>query len=138
MNSQKEFKEDLLSQYITPERIEKAPKDFTSEVMTRIRSDTRPLIVADRLWKKNLVPVISATLTVVLIASAFLIPASKADSLDNPVLSFMKNLKFSLPEIKMSSIFSHTLPSVTLYVFIGIMILTLFDRALYGIFHREK
>jgi len=25
-----------------------------------------------------------------------------------------------------------------MYVFIGILILSLFDRALYGIFHREK
>jgi hypothetical protein len=43
-----------------------------------------------------------------------------------------------MPELKASSIFRLTLPSVTIYVFIGILILTVFDRALYGIFHREK
>jgi hypothetical protein len=138
MSNQEEYKEDLLSQYITPERIEKAPKGFTSKVMTRIQLETLPSMVAERLWKKNLVPVISAVVVILLIASAFLIPGSQTDSLADPVLSLIKNIKFSMPEINLSSIFRLTLPSVTMYVFIGILILTLFDRALYRIFHREK
>jgi hypothetical protein len=54
------------------------------------------------------------------------------------VLNLPKNVNFSMLELKASSIFKLTLPSITIYVFIGILILTVFDRALYGIFHRGK
>ena len=138
MNNQEEFKEDLLRHYITSERIEKAPEGFTSKVMARVQVDTLPFMVAEKSRKKNLVPYISSVVTILLIASAILIPGSQSDSLVNPVLSLIKNIKFSVPEINLSSIFRLTLPSVLMYVFIGILILSLFDRALYGIFHREK
>ena len=139
MNNQEEYNEDLLRQFISPEKIEKAPEGFTSNVMTRVHLlETSPLIPAKRPWKKNLVPLISAAVIVLLIASAFLIPGSQPDSLTNPALSLFKNLKFSMPAINLSSIFRFTLPSVMIYAFIGILILTLFDRALYRIFHREE
>jgi hypothetical protein len=48
-----EFKDDLLRQYITSERIEKAPEGFTSKVMTRIQVDTSPLMVAEKSRKKK-------------------------------------------------------------------------------------
>jgi hypothetical protein len=138
MNNQEKYKEDLLRQYINPERIEKAPEGFTSKVMSAIQTEILPLMRAEKVKKKNLVPVISAVVTILLIASAFLIPGSQTDSLAKPVLSLIKNIKFSMPEINLSSIFQLTFPSVTMYVFIGILILSVFDRALYGIFHREK
>ena len=138
MNNQEEFKDDLLRQYITSERIEKAPEGFTSKVMARVHVDTLPIMVAEKSRKKNMVPFISSVVTILLIASAVLIPGSQSDSFINPVLSFIKNIKFLVPEINLSSIFRLTLPSVLMYVFIGILILSLFDRALYGIFHREK
>jgi hypothetical protein len=138
MNNKEEFKDDLLRKYITSERIEKAPEGFTSKVMTRIQVDTSPLMVAEKSRKKNLVPFISSVVTVLLIASAVLIPGTQSDSLANPVFSLIKNIKFSVPELNLSSIFQLTLPSVLMYVFIGMLILSLFDRALYGIFHREK
>jgi hypothetical protein len=138
MNNREKLNDDLLRQYISPEKIEKAPEGFTSKVMTRVQLETRSLILAERSWKKNLVPAISAAITILLIASAFLIPGSQSDALQNPVLSLFKNLNFSMPEIKLTSIFRVTFPSVVMYVFIGIIILTLFDRALNRIFHREK
>ena len=138
MNNQEKYKEDLLRQYINPERIEKAPEGFTSKVMSALQTEILPLMRAEKVKKKNLVPVISAVVTILLIASAFLIPGSQTDSLAKPVLSLIKNINFSMPEINLSSIFQLTFPSVTMYVFIGILILSVFDRALYGIFHREK
>ena len=138
MNKHEEFKDDLLRQYITSKRIEKAPEGFTSKVMARVQVDTSPLMVTEKSRKKNLVPFISSVVTILLIASAVLIPGSQSDSLVNPVFSLIKNIKFSVPEINLSSIFRLTLPSVLMYVFIGILILSFFDRALYGIFHREK
>jgi hypothetical protein len=138
MNNQEKYTEDLLRQYITPEKIENAPEGFTSKVMTQILLEKQTLSVPERSWEKNLIPIISVAVTALLIASAFLIPHSQDDSEISSVLNLLKNVNFSMPELKASSIFRLTLPSVTIYVFIGILILTVFDRALYGIFHREK
>lgn len=138
MNNQGKYKEDPLSQYISPEKIENAPDGFTSKVMTCIQLETLPLKAADRSWKKNPVPLISAVVTILLIAIAFLIPGSQSDTFDFPVLNSMKNIKLSMPEFNLSSIFRLILPSVLIYAVFAIFVLALFDRALQGIFHREK
>ena len=138
MNNQEKNKEDLLRQYINPERIEKAPEGFTSKVMTRIQIETVPLKAPGRLRNKSLVPVISSAVTILLIVATFLIPGSESDSLALPMVKFVKNIKVSLPEIDLPSIFRFDLPALLIYVFIGILMLTLFDRALNVLFHREK
>lgn len=138
MNNQEKFKEDLLRQYINPERIEKAPEGFTSKVMTRIQIEAAPLKAAARLQNRNLVPIISAGITILFIVVAFLLPGSEADSLALPVINVLKNIKISLPQVNFTSIFSFNLPGLLIYVFIGILILTVFDRALNMLFHREK
>ncbi|MDO9339607.1 MAG: hypothetical protein Q7T72_03670 [Bacteroidales bacterium] len=138
MNKQEKYKEDLLKQYINPERIEKAPEGFTSKVMMRIQLEAALLKAAGRLRNKNLVPVISAAITILLIVAAFLIPGSETDLSALPVVELIKNIKVSLPEINLTSIFNFNLPGLLIYVFIGILILTLFDRALNMLFHREK
>lgn len=131
-------KEDILRHYINQENVEKAPEGFTSKVMTRLRKETIPLIVAERSQKTNPVPVISVVVILVLTVAAFLVPGSKSDLLSRPVLNLIKNIKPFLPELDLSSISRIALPSVMKYIFIGILLLTLFDRALYGIFHRQK
>jgi hypothetical protein len=138
MNNQEKHTEDFLRQYIDPERIEKSPEGFTSKVMTRIQLEKQPSDVAHSGWRKTSVPVISAAVILLLLAAAFLIPGSESDSIALPVLKLFKNIKSSLPEVTLSSVFSLTLPSVLMYVFIGVFVLSLFDRALYRIFHREK
>ena len=139
MNNQEKHTDDLLSKYITSERIEKAPEGFTSKVMTLVRLEKSHLVSEERSWKKNLVPVLSIVVTVLLIVSAYLIPSSgKTDPISNPVLSLIKTLKLSFPDVNISSIFRFSLPSVMMYAIIGIIILTVFDRALFRVFHREK
>ena len=138
MSNQEKHKEDNLRQYITPERIEQAPAGFTSKVMTRIEIETAPSTVGERLRKKSHVPVISTAVIILLITAAFLIPGNESGPLSSPVMNLFKNIKTSFPELDLSTIFRNNFPSVIMYVFIGILILTFFDRALYGIFHREK
>jgi hypothetical protein len=138
MNNQGKYEEDLLKKYINPDRIEMAPEGFTSKVMARIGLENALEKAAGRSVKKSLVPVISAVVTILLLSVAFLIPGSQTDSLTPAFLKLINNLKPLLPELSVSSIFRLTLPSVMMYVFIGILVLTIFDRALYGIFHREK
>jgi hypothetical protein len=138
MNNQEKRTDDLLSKYITSERIEKAPDGFTSKVMTLVRLEKSHLVSEESSWKKNLVPVLSIVVTVLLIVSAYLIPSGKTDSIASPVLSLIKNLKLSFPDVNISSVFRLSLPSVIMYAIVGIIILTVFDRALSRVFHRNK
>lgn len=137
MNNQEKYEEDLLKKYINPEGIEMAPKGFTSKVMASIQLESVYGKAARHSMKKSLVPVISVAVIVLLLAVAILVPGNKTDLLTPEILKILNNLKSLLPEPGISSIFRLTLPSVMMYVFIGILILTVFDRALSGIFHRE-
>jgi hypothetical protein len=47
MNKQDQYEEDILRQYINPERIEKAPIGFTAKTMTRIRIETQSVKVPE-------------------------------------------------------------------------------------------
>jgi hypothetical protein len=138
MNNSDEFKKDLLKEYISPGTIEKAPTGFTSKVMMQIQTETSGSRVPVRSRKINTVPVVSVIIIVSLLVAAFLMPGSKSDTLTPLLLDIVKNISSSLPVLKVSSFFSLTVPSVLIYVFIGIFILSLFDRALYGLFHRER
>jgi hypothetical protein len=138
MYNQEKFEEDLLSQYIKPEKIEKSPEGFTEKVMKSIYLETKTLKTAGGVKKKSLIPVISAVATISLIVAAILIPGDQTDPLVLPLLKLMKNIRFSLPEIDFTSIFNFNVPVLMIYVLIGISILALFDRALYELFHREK
>jgi hypothetical protein len=138
MNNQEKHRDDLLSKYITSERIEKAPDGFTSKVMTGVRVEKSHVGAEEKSWKKNLVPVLSIVVTVLLIVSAYLIPSGKTDSIANPVMSLIKNLKLSFPDVNISSVFRLSLPSVMMYAIVGIIILTVFDRALSRVFKKEK
>jgi hypothetical protein len=138
MNNQGKYEEDILKKYINPETIELAPKGFTTNVMARIQLERAYDKVSGQSAKKNPVPVISLAVTLILLAAAFLIPASQTDSLTPAVLKLINNIKPLLPELSVSSLFRLTLPSVLMYVLIGVFVLTVFDRALHGIFHRQK
>jgi hypothetical protein len=138
MNNQEKYEEDLLKKYINPERIEMAPERFTADLMARIQLENAHEYAAEKSAGKSFVPVISVAVTVLLLAAAFLIPGSNTDSLSPTILKLIHNLKPLLPELSMSSLLKLTLPSVMMYVFIGLLVLTIFDRALYSIFHQVK
>jgi hypothetical protein len=138
MNKQEENHEDLLKKFINPGMIERAPEGFTTNVMNRIRIETEPVKINPGLRNRSYIPVVSAAIALILIGIAFLLPGGAADALSFPLTESLKNIKLSLPEISFANLFRVTLPSVVIYVFIGILVLSLFDRALYGVFHREK
>jgi hypothetical protein len=138
MNKQEIHNDDLLGRYINPEQIEKAPEGFTSKVMTHIQYRNVPAEATRRVWKIGRVPVISGAITILLIASVFLIPGNKSDYIALPALELLKNLKITLPVIDMTSLFRLDVPLSLQYGLIGILILSLLDRALYRVFHREK
>jgi|SRR5664279_2463824 len=136
MNDKEKYREDPLRKYIMPDRREEAPGGFTSKVMTRIGLDTIPVIESSR--KRNLVPYISVLVTILLFATAFLIPRNDTDMFSLTLMSFIKGINFSIPKMNLSSIFQISMPAIITYAFIGILVLTVFDRALYGFFKKEK
>lgn len=138
MYNQEKFEEDLLSQYINPEKIEKAPEGFTEKVMNSIHIETKTLKATGRIKNKSLIPVISVVVTISLVVAAILIPGDQNDPLVLPLLELMKNIRFSLPVINFISFYNFNVPALMIYVLIGISVLSLFDRALYELFHREK
>jgi hypothetical protein len=138
MNKEGNFKDDILRKYINPGNIEKTPEGFTSKVMNGIRFEPRLSAVVKKSGKTNYVPVISIAVFVLLVTVTLFLPESKSDIFTRPVFDLMKNLSLSLSETDLSSVFRITLPSVGIYVFIGVLMLTLFDRALFKLFHREK
>lgn len=135
MNNESKLNDDLLRKYISPEKIEEAPEGFTSRVMFRIGSEA-PVKVRERFRKKNLIPAVSGLVTFLLILSAFILPESQRVT-TLPVLNLLKNIKLSLPEADFSDLFKLNLPSVIIYTIIGIACLTIFDKALSGIFKRR-
>jgi hypothetical protein len=135
MDNQEKYTDDFLRKYIIPERSEKAPEGFTSKIMTRVQLETK---LVEKAHSKNFVPLISAVVTLLLIAAAFLIPGSQNGKLFDTATSLINNINIQFPSVDLSSVFSLTLPSITLYVVIGIFVLTLFDKALQGIFRKEK
>jgi hypothetical protein len=137
MNNQEKYDKDLLSRYINPEKIEKAPEGFTSKVMATIQMENETVMFSMRKRKRNLVPVISGLVTLLLIASVFIIPGNEDEKTAFPALELLKNIKISLPEIDLTSLFSFNVPATVVYGLLGILILSLLDRAILRFFHRE-
>ena len=137
MNIENDYKEDLLGQFLNQEMIEKAPEGFTSKVMTQVQIDAIAINTPVRIKNKNLVPLISFSVTIMLILAAFLIP-DNTESISLPFAEIFKNLKISLPDIDLTNLLSSGLPDFMLWVFIGIFTLTLFDSFLSIFFNRNK
>jgi len=138
MNNQIKYSDDPLSQYINSDKVEKAPEGFTSKVMASVQLEAMPLRTTNFLRKIGMIPVISVSVTIVLILAALFIPANETALSFGPVVDFIKNLKISLPEYDIKSIISFNPSEILIYVVIGIIILSLFDMALNMLFHKDK
>jgi hypothetical protein len=138
MNNIEKHREDPLRNYIIPEIIEKAPEGFTARVMTAVHKE--PLPVRERILfsRRNIVPAVSASFVIILILLAFLLPGSNNDTLLSPALDIFKKISLSIPEYDIRSFLNFEIPPTLIYVLIGILILSLLDRALNLVFHREK
>jgi hypothetical protein len=138
MNKSEEFNEDILSRYINPEKIEKAPGGFTEKIMTRIQIEKVTSPVTNSYLKNLKVPLISGLITVALIVSAILVSATDMDSAIFSVLKPLIDIRNSFPEINFDKLTGFTLPGWMIYITLGIFMLSIFDRTLNALFHRER
>jgi hypothetical protein len=138
MNKLKKHNEDFLSRYINPEKIEKAPGGFTERIMTLIH--TEKILSVDKYptTKNYKVPLISGLITVSLIISAILVPATDKDSVIFSVFKSLNDIQLAFPEINFEKITRFTLPGWMVYIALAIFMLSLFDRTLNIFFHRKR
>jgi hypothetical protein len=137
MNKQNKKSDDILNRYINSEVIEKAPYGFTARVMRSVQFEPIPLRTAHGFVRLNMIPVISVSVTILLILAAILLPGNETGKALLPAVNIFKNIKVSLPGFDLNSIFRFNFPALVVYIFIGILILTFFDRALNVFFHQK-
>jgi hypothetical protein len=136
MNEHKNSK-DPLSPFINQELIEKAPAGFTSKVMTMIQVEPRRAQRSPAKRERSLVPFISAGVIILLIFSTFLLPEG-SDLIKFSIADIIQELGLTLPSFDFSKLNIISLPGWIPYMIAGILILSVFDRALYGLFHRRE
>jgi len=138
MNNGNKHNEDPLLNYITPEVIERAPAGFTAKVMNAVHNEPVPERKRVLFSRKNLVPAVSSSVFMLLILLTFLMPGSNNDTLLSPALDILKKITITIPEFDLNSFLSFEIPATLIYILIGLLILSLLDRALNVVFHREK
>jgi hypothetical protein len=138
MNTQKKYKEDPIKRYFNPEMTEKAPEGFTEKVMTMVSLETRPVKAVSSQTQKNYVPVISVGVILILTIVAFTLPSSVNELTPMPWMKMIHNLQLPALKIDFDSLLNVRLPAYLPYALISLLFLSIFDRALNGIFHRDK
>lgn len=137
MEKQDKFDEDILNQYINSDQIEKAPDGFTSKIMSRIQIER----VTNKIPGKSFVgsvPFVSSLVTIALIIASALLTGNDNDQTSSVLNKYFNDLHFSLPSVDFKNIFRISLPTWLPWVFVGILILTIFDKALFSIFSKDK
>ncbi len=131
MNKLYDSEKDPLLKYLDPERIEKAPENFTGRIMSKITAEIAIAGNTDRLTTKSRVPLISVIVTLVLIASAFLLRNVES------VYSFHWELSDYIPDISVSRFvdkityaFNSGIPEWFPWLIVSLAFLVLVDRAL--------
>lgn len=136
MNRSENKDGDILRQYLDPEKIEKAPEGFTIKVMENISLEAMRVKQTRYKWLRNPVPVISVSTTAVLIILALIIPETYTINLN--ALNIFRDFRFPEIQTGFDSLFNIDLPAVTAYLMAGLLLLAIFDKALFGIFNRER
>jgi hypothetical protein len=133
MDRNEEAIKDPLREFIDQDLVEKAPAGFTEKIMSGIQARQRT--ESSSIKKKLIsVPVIAATVTVLLILTAVLLGGAGTAI---PVLKLPQTIKITLPELNLSKIFSTSLPVISGYIVMAFLVLGFFDKALFNIFKRR-
>jgi len=138
MNTQQEYENDPLREHLKPELAEIAPSGFTGKVMTLVSLESKPAEIRESFYKRTHIPVISVTVVLILTVTVLLLPASSNKFTGMPWIKIIKDINLPAVDINLDSLFSFTVPGYLPYLFICILILTIFDRGLSSLFHRGK
>jgi hypothetical protein len=138
MNKQEEFGSDLLSRYIRPGKISKAPSGFTGRVMTRIRSEKITASKERHFLSEYKVPLISSGVMLLLVIAAVITNSAAEDS---SVIAFLKPVSDLINRVSafnIGKLQELKIPGWFAYTMTGIFILTMFDGVMYSLFKRRR
>jgi len=138
MNKSEGFIKDILSRYINRENIEKAPAGFTDRIMTLIQLEEKPYLSRNHFLRNYKVPLISGLITVVLIVLAVTTSSGDDYSAITLIMKTLDDLLKTLPLISFKKLAGFAFPGWMIYIALGIVMLSLFDRVLKTLFHRDK
>lgn len=139
MDKRDTYNDDYLRAFINPGKIEKAPREFTSKAMTRIRLEAEAHESGKVHVRRWMVPVLSALVTASLFTAAFLlIPSEGISNSFSRLPDFIPDISIALPYPDFGFLDNINLPGWMVYGTACIFVLAFFDRALWGLFHREK
>jgi len=124
--------EDILREYIDHDRVEKAPENFTQNVLAKIRLESVPQKAPGKQWKYRTVLVVSAIITIILIVLASVLP--EVAQAPSPVARFFQNIDLPVLRINFEILKNLEPPVWITYVSVGILLLGIFDRALQRLF----
>ena len=137
MNSHNGFEEDSLRNYIQRESIEKAPEDFTSDVMSRITAGVVAERKASKVWHRINLPVIMASIIILLIISAFVFNNHEATKTDL-ISRHIPEIDISILVGKIDYFLNLNIPAWLPYLAVCILFLVVIDKALNRAFHKES
>lgn len=137
MNNKVNIENDPLGRYLNREKIEKAPEGFSEKVMTLIQVEQSPVQVRSKFRISIMVPLISAVITCGLILVSVLYSSPSESSVFAGIADFFNGITLTLPEIKIDKIQPFSLPSVFIYISVGFLALSVFDRVLHRVFHKN-
>ncbi|HSL87589.1 MAG TPA: hypothetical protein VK861_11680 [Bacteroidales bacterium] len=138
MDNRSVNEEDILKDYIDPQRIERAPEGFALKTMARIRIEEGTAPVKNRIRIPNLFPLITVLVGAILIVLVVLAPEKDTGSLFGRFAEKLGIDSLALPTTGIDLLTSLNIPSLVLYVTTGIIILALFDGLLSFFFHRIR
>lgn len=133
MEKQGKFDEDVLRIYLNPQRIEKAPEDFTASTMKMVEAESKSLRAFTKQIFRINIPVISAAIVLILIVIATLIP-EKTSVFD----TISSNFKFEIFKLELPDSMNFSLPSWIPWLIAVVFVLFLFDKILIRFFHGKE
>lgn len=137
MNRSEYTGDDRLSSLIQNDEPIKAPDDFTDRVMNMIAAEQAVTEVRAQRSATGIVPMISVIVTVGLTVLALLLPEKTRLPEIVGFLNFVNKIKLPAVTLNIDSLFSHTLPAITIYLIAGIALIAIFDKFLSGMFYRK-
>ena len=138
MNTQQDYKDDPLRLHLKPEMIEKAPPHFTEKIMQMVSLEPRPVQHVSRFRRIGFIPAISVAFTLALMIAALLSPSSSYNLSWMPGINTLTLISQQAHQINLDALSRITLPAYMPYLFLSILFLTFFDRALRSLFSRHK
>jgi hypothetical protein len=131
MNKNGNPERDQLREFIKPDHIENAPEGFTEKVMSEISLETCNKASVSH-PTGYIVPIVAAVIITVLTIAAIFINSGDTS------FKLPWTLDISLPAINFNKFLNFSLPAVIGYIIIGMLLLGVFDKVLFSLFHHGK